>query len=614
MTDDQHWGSLPFLRVLRPEPGESVEGAIVATYSADLVVIAAALLALAELDDDRGSGSKVDFANAFDRLHGRFSVLCQRGRTISPVRNVLVLKLMDRFLKEVESDERQSAWHPKIALVWLRDQAGALRWRLWLGSRNLTKSTAWELGLTLTSVEKGGQSIPGIARLGELVGERAGLADWDGARLRRALEPVRWAVPRGIGVKDINLFDIGENRTLPAEPAGLKRLVVVSPYLDGGVIGSLGRWGDGDCERILVSTLPELKKLSLQKSAPLANFMSGLRYLDAPFEEEADIDVASSTDTSAGTDEEPESRGLHAKLIYAEHRGGRTLWVGSANATGRAWSGPNAEVIACLSADADAVKGLNAFLNAETSIVDAELLAAVDAEDCEQERLDEIRCELAATWNLTQERRSGELWLCGDYDPHRLADDLQVRVSALGGPWVEWSTECTAVPLHCAGLAQETELVVVFVRIGEKETQWVQLARIAGFQPAERDRKLLAQYLDARTFLAWIRSLLDQSICGEGGGDWDGDHRTPHPERRDGSDPDAAAWAPSLEQALKAWLRDPDQLRQVDDLLTRYLDSIHQAHGSETPGPESRALAEIRRVWPVVRRELIPDRTERSRR
>ncbi len=614
MTSDPHWSSLPFLRVLRPEPGETVEGAIVTTYSADLLVVAAAMLALAGLDDDRGSGSKVDFANAFERLHGKFRVLCQRGRTIAPVRSVLVLKLMDRFLREVGANESQSAWHPKITLVWLRNQAGVLRWRLWLGSRNLTKSTDWELGLTLTSVEKGGQSIPGIARLAEVVGEKAGLAGWDGSRLRRELEDVRWAVPSGIGVRQVQFFDVGERRILPAEPDGLKRLVIVSPFLDGTVIGSLGRWGDGDCERILVSTLPELKKLYLQKSAPLANFAAGLRYLDAPCEAESDFDSAASADSPEGTDEEPESRGLHAKLIYAEHRGGRTLWVGSANATGRAWFGPNSEAIACLSADTDVEKGLNAFLNAETGIVHSELLATVDVEDHEQERMDTFRCHLSATWNLKQERRSGELWLCGDYDPHVLADDLQVRVAALGGPWVDWPKKSAAVHLHCADLAHETELVVVFLRINTQEVQWVQLARMEGFQPAERDRKLLSQYLDVKTFLAWIRSLLDQSLCGEGGGDWDGQPRTPHPQRRDGSDPNAVAWAPSLEQALRAWLRDPDQLRQVDDVMTRFLDSIYQAHGSGAPGPEAKALTEIRSVWPVIRRELINDGKERARR
>ena len=71
MTESRHWRSFPFLQALRPEPGEVVDAAVLATYSADLVVVAASLLALAGLDDDRGSGSKVDFANAFERLNGR---------------------------------------------------------------------------------------------------------------------------------------------------------------------------------------------------------------------------------------------------------------------------------------------------------------------------------------------------------------------------------------------------------------------------------------------------------------------------------------------------------------------------------------------------------------
>jgi len=284
--------------------------------------------------------------------------------------------------------------------------------------------------------------------------------------------------------------------------------------------------------------------------------------------------------------------------------------MGSANATGRAWLGPNSEVVACLSADTEAVKGLNAFLNCETREVSAGLLDAIEAEDPEQERLEKIRSELAATWGLRQERRSGDLWLCGNYDPHTLAVDLCLHVAALGGPWAAWPAESESVRLHCTTIAHETELVVIWLRIGDKECQWVQLARIDGFQRAERDRKLLSEYLDARTFLAWIRSLLDQSIGGEGGGDWDGEKRTPPSGCRNGVDTDLG-WTPSLEQALKAWLRDPDQLRQVDNLLTRYLNSICEAHGAQLSGPESRALDEVRRVWRVVRRELIPDRGER---
>src|SRR5690242_416214 len=105
MIDDKHWPSFPFLQTLRPEPGEVVDAAVLTTYSADLVVVAASLLALAGLDDDRGSGSKVDFANAFERLNGRFRVLCQRGRILAPFRNLLILNLMDRFVREIGTNE-----------------------------------------------------------------------------------------------------------------------------------------------------------------------------------------------------------------------------------------------------------------------------------------------------------------------------------------------------------------------------------------------------------------------------------------------------------------------------------------------------------------------------
>lgn len=55
---DKKWHSIPYLDALRPEPGWHVEHALLASYSADLVALVAVLLALAGLDDDRGSGSK----------------------------------------------------------------------------------------------------------------------------------------------------------------------------------------------------------------------------------------------------------------------------------------------------------------------------------------------------------------------------------------------------------------------------------------------------------------------------------------------------------------------------------------------------------------------------
>jgi hypothetical protein len=62
------WQSQAYLDALRPDPGSEVRGAILTSYSADIASIAAALLALAGRDDDKGSGAKSDLA-ATKRTH-----------------------------------------------------------------------------------------------------------------------------------------------------------------------------------------------------------------------------------------------------------------------------------------------------------------------------------------------------------------------------------------------------------------------------------------------------------------------------------------------------------------------------------------------------------------
>ena len=603
MTESRHWRSFPFLQALRPEPGEVVDAAVLATYSADLVVVAASLLALAGLDDDRGSGSKVDFANAFERLNGRFRVLCQRGRILTPFRNLLILNLMDRFVREVGTDESTS-WHPKIALVRYLREDDSSSWRVWLGSRNLTRSVAWELGLLLVSTNSGGQPIEGLNILAESLARRAGLDRLKEGNIGREFSRLQWTAPRGIRVEDIRFWEAGEKRELPDHPARLKRLVVISPYLDGAIIGRLGKWGDDTTERILVSTLPELKKLTTQVQQPLAGFSHNLRYLDSPVEDEIESDSATA---DAGMDEEEGSRGLHAKLVYAEHAAGRTLWLGSANATQRGWLGPNSEVISRLSADSEVADGLKAFIDSETCDVYEDILKSVEGPDADQERIERVRNSLAASWNLRQEVDANERWLCGDYDPYDLASDMEIKAGRLGDPLQVWPRGSLRLLLPPTSHAGMTEFVVISLQLGERGCRWVQVAPIVGFDVEGRDRMLLAEYLDVRTFLSWIRSLLDDSIAGDGGGDWsDGGNRTPGSQNRG----DLSLWAPTLEQALKAWVRDPEQLRRADTVLARYLHTIRTSRERTLSPEETRALDAVQKVWPVIRRELVPGRRE----
>ena len=57
------WPALSFLEGLRPGPDETVDIALLASYSADLGSIGAVLLALAGKDNDSGGGSPSDFAD-----------------------------------------------------------------------------------------------------------------------------------------------------------------------------------------------------------------------------------------------------------------------------------------------------------------------------------------------------------------------------------------------------------------------------------------------------------------------------------------------------------------------------------------------------------------------
>lgn len=605
MIDVKHWRSFPFLQALRPEPGEVVDSAVLTTYSADLVVVAASLLALAGLDDDRGSGSKVDFANAFEQLKGRFRVLCQRGRVLEPVRNLLILNLMDQFVREVGTSESTS-WHAKTALVRYLREDGSSSWRFWVGSRNLTRSTAWEFGLLLVSSTSEGQRIAGIGAFAESLASRAGLDAFKKDRVGQELDRLQWKTPRGIRVEDLGFWEPSRMRKLPDPPHKLKRLIVVSPFLDGSIIGRLGKWGDADAERILVSTLPELQKLAAQIQQPLAAFASNIRYLDLPVEVEVETDVES---PHAGADEEPESRGLHAKLILAEHAAGRTLWVGSANATQRGWLGPNSEIILRLSADSEVADGLNAFINSETCDVHEELLKSVES-DPDEEKLEAVRNSLAASWNLRQEIQKEVYWLCGDLDPYDVATDMEIRVGRLGGALEPWPRGSLRLQLPVTNHAGITELIVISLQLGEKRCRWVQVAPIAGFNAEDRDKKLMAQYLDVRTFLSWVRSLLENSIAGDGGGDWnDGGNRTARVQT--GSD--FSGWAPTLEQALKAWVRDRSQLQLADRAVTRYFDTIRETQEATLSPEERQAIDAVRKVWPVIRRELVQDRHDTGR-
>jgi len=600
---DRRWSSVSYLDALRPEPGWQTEFAFLASYSADLVALVAVLMALAGLDDDRGSGSKVDFATALDRLKDRVRLIAQAGRLVAPATTPKILAILDRYVRDANTDETTASWHPKIALAKLKPEyGGQTQWRLWLGSRNLTRDLAWDVGLALVGRPEGtGELVEGIPDLGYELASRAQLPGVAASKVRSELRASRWAVPRGCKVHSVRLLQ-GEGRDLPETPAHLRKLIVVSPFLDGTVVNLLGRWGNSNTRRLLVSPRAQLSKLAHQQGRPLDGF-SELLYLDAP---ETDADHLAGEATSAATDssdEEPESRGLHAKIIYAEHAKGRSMWVGSANATQRGWQGPNTEVVAEMSVPPEVGNGLDEFVSDLARTVNLGELEKPPEPDQVEERLEAARKQVVNRWKVTQNIETSGPRLMNESPPHPDDTEIELSVALLGGTWVAWPRGATALQLPPVSPGEVTELVCCRLRLWDSEVSWLQRAPFETAPGDDRDRQAIARYLDPRTFLAWIRSLLTGDSAGDGGGDWDQDGDGTSQKAQKQARP--TWWAPTLEEVLKAWTRDPSTLPAVDRKVRHYLKIYEEQPDADRTEEERRTLEEFQRTWQVLRRELV---------
>lgn len=597
-----HWDGLPFLDVLRPEKGWLVERAILSTYSLDMVALVAVMLALAGLDDDQGSGSKVDFANAFEKMRGKLRVLVQAGRIAWPTKLPTLMGILDRFIKEVHQDENHGSWHPKIALIkYISEDGEYSKWRLWIGSRNLSATMSWEAGLVLLSSNDGsGQKIPGIVELGMELAKLAELESFDGNRVVQELQEITWQAPAGVKVESIQFLLAGSKRSYPDEPGGIHKLVVVSPFCDATTINQFGSWGDDHTERYLLSTIPEIAKLNQRVGKPLNPFKTHLLILEAPEENEFLLDLANIPGDEREFDDEEVKRELHAKLIFTEHSRGYTLLLGSANATQRGWLGPNYEVVGNLTINQKIAEGFWAFLELAKPISLHELPES-EIEDSVEERLETARKEVVKRWQVRQIRRKGGVTLIAEQPPHPEDSEISLEVGLVTGELVLWPQDTLSLELPVSSIARETELVQVRLSLGEVKIAWLQLAPLDPPPNEERDLRALAAHLSPRIFLLWLRSLLSVGEPLDGGGEWHDHHQKSQITALGAFN----WWAPTLEDVLSSWTRNPDNLLFVDQKVQNYLKLMREEVREDISSEEWELLEKFENTWRVIRNVLV---------
>lgn len=591
------WAVAGYLDALRPHPGWEPDLAILAAYSADPVSIVAALLALLGRDDEDRPASRRDLADAIEALRGKVRVVVQRGRLAKMARTPRLAGVLDQFVRDVPFDERRQSWHPKASLVRMRCGKD-VEWRLWVGSRNLTAPENRDLGLLLVSGPGArGRIVPGADDIASVLARRADLVGASSARVAAEVAGLRWRAPAGIRVDRLRISSGESEWRLPELPRLVDALTVVSPFLDAGFLNHLARTECRSGERQLLSTLFEVERL-----AATASRFGDLLALDAPdypaasSEELNDVSPGSSAPEHEGGEI---GRGLHAKLLHVRQGEQRRFWIGSANATRRAWFGRNVEIIAELSVDKAVEDGLLSLLTEARPVrldKDADLHDAEPRED----RLECARAEVSARWKGEIAWDLERLRLCHPPGLHPSDPDIRLEAGLITGDTVPWPTNRTELDLGPVEEADRTELVQLRLTLDGAACEWIVQAPATPPFGVERDRAAFMRSMGAREFLLWIADSMRNTVAPPDEPDW-----TQEPSRREARGA-SISWTdelPTQEEILSAWTRTPGVYRTVQHRVRTFLPALLEYTKTHDPAGHGQLQA-FAHLWTTLEQGL----------
>lgn len=593
------WPGQPYLDELRPERGETVRLALFATYSVDLSAIAAMLLALIGRNNEKGSGAAIDFAEAVDQLRDRVRIVIQRGRIARPVALPRVAGILDQFVVEQTHDERVRSWHPKIALVAYEGPKVPTRWKLWIGSRNLTRSQDLEVGVLLDGHAKRGKGrtrLEGIGGLGVSLARAAGRAD--ALAIGDKLEAVWWEAPEGFRLRAL-LDGLEDGTTLTVEPpaGAIDGITIVSPFLSPDFLRMAGSWGPAGA-RTLVSSMPALVDMANRSGAPLAPFSRMFAYAapDEIIEEKAPEALKASTPDD--DEAEPQPLALHAKLVAFHQGDTTTIRVGSANATDRAWAGRNSEVMIELEASDAFNPGLAFLIGKATPVKIDELAQTKPANTSEADALEESRKTLTASWDPILRRDGDRFVLDARTAPQLAYASHCLSAGHANGDLLAWPEGGIRLDLGMIPLSIQSAFIQVRLSSAEDSLRWMQLVTVDPPLDEKRDLAALASHMGLRAFHDWMRAMLGGETVPIGDVAWDEDIGGSAKER------EALGYTRlTLEDILTAWARDEKAFARVDKHFAPYVNALLAHDGNLTPA-EKKDLNELAQIWAIARTQL----------
>jgi hypothetical protein len=501
-TESVRWPNMAYESALKPPSGMALESALLTSYSAEMPAIVAALRAMGGFAEGDGKLGPRGLAQTLEQVRGRVRITVQRGRLRSNTR-ARIAGILDQFVYEVGMDEAEGSWHPKMALVHFISKKVAQSennecWRLWMGSRNLVAAENAELGLCLESAEGSrAHEVPGLTESASWLAMRSGYDEKAVRRLRLQLTKLRWMLPEGCSAVSLK-YHLGQAGTgkLPDPPLRIDEVIVVSPFLDVSTVRSLGRWGGTATPKKIVSTEEWLSKIEKSSPSPLVHF-----HLLAMSKPELEAAEANFGDALEEMDEHSDVayRRLHAKLLAVRHGKSCTLWMGSANATERGWTGKNVELTAKIEANLQMWQGLENWTNDLREVDRAALRDLIDSETEIQKKLNQERNRLAAAWDAKLVFEPDRTIIMAKSDLHPYDSDLELSVRLLTHSDMKiWPRGQEDMVMAQTRLADRTAFVCVKLsHSGGSAAEWVQCCIIDPPLGDERDGESVGKLLTA---------------------------------------------------------------------------------------------------------------------
>lgn len=570
-------GGVPLLELVRPPRGYRTASAVVTTYSADLVTCLALVAALDGAGSDGARVGRVEAVRALDHLRDSVRFVAHEGRLQrhgGP--DVRLVALLDRLVRTVPFDGRRRSFHPKVAIARQVCPGRDDRYVLYVGSRNLTMATDWDLGVGLVGYALNApvaarRKIVGlegfVAGLQKLVADETlgiGLSN---------LDDVAWELPEGVDQVEF-VFHGGTRRSfdqtrLCALPRG-EKVLLVSPFLTLSAVAAAATHFEGAESLRLVAGRTELDNVARSRQRRL------LSCLDGPVEALAMCAATDEPRAASDAQEDPEQqedRGLHAKACAVMRGGKGTLLVGSANLTSAAWTGENWEAFVVARCDRALVDALWDWSSSraapyrdppETSEKPQKVPDAIDA----------LRNELATLPLSIRGSTGTSVVECPGLSNALERSGCALRVGRLTteGVTVSWPAAGDRVELPGCRPHEWTCFLVLTASCGSERAQWLQVAKAIPAPGEERDREAAVHVLGA-DFLAYVAS--EMGAMPPPDTDPDGMRKRSGGARQPGTGAERATF--TLEDLVARLGREPDRIAAVEETLGKYRSALEKA-------------------------------------